>query len=583
MLSYYGFHLRMKPLRRDGIKRRPRPLVADSVVGSDHEVIDSVQELSGTFPKVQLPQSLACDDLAFKLSPINMAKVEKIISTLANSKAKDIHGLDTVFLKQHKAIMPPLVMIINKSIDESIFPSVLKPAIVTPVHKSGDTQVVSNYRPISILSAISKVIEKVVAEQLAAHLDLKSFLHPMQFGFRKKHSTESACCYFLEEIKTSLDQGGVVGAVFLDLRKAFDTVNHEVLLHKLKNYEVSINVHNWVKSYLSGRHQCVRVNGTLSPFLASTLGVPQGSILGPLLFCLYINDLPSVCQDVNTIMYADDTVLYTHGKNVTEVAVKLTKAMNKVSDWLYNSCLTLNVEKTVTMFFTNRCKLKSYPDIVVNGQKIKHVEQFKYLGVTLDPTLSFKGHVKKLSNTLKYNLANFRYIRNSLTLEASSTYLNAMIKPHFLYCVTSWSQACKTVTKPLELLYKSSLKIHAKKPRHYHHCHVLAKYDILSFENLIIHSNVCLLHKIIHNAYAPPLKKFVTLCSENTVRLTRSVTRGECSIPQRRTQFGSSSFSCVAMSQWNVLPTELILCTNPHTFSCLSKRWLLSKQVCTHC
>ena len=157
-----------------------------------------------------------------------------------------------------------------------VFPSNLKPAIVTPVHKSGNTQVVSNYRPISILPAISKVIEKVVAEQLIAHLDSKSLLHPMQFGFRKKHSTETACCYFLEEIKTNLDQGGVVGAVFLDLRKAFDTVNHEVLLHKLRNYNLSINVQNWINSYLSGRHQCVRVNGTLSPSRASTLGVPQG-------------------------------------------------------------------------------------------------------------------------------------------------------------------------------------------------------------------------------------------------------------------------------------------------------------------
>lgn len=263
--------------------------------------------------------------------------------------------------------------------------------------------------------------------------------------------------------------------------------------------------------------------------------------------------------------------------------MKLTKVMNKVSDWLYNSCLTLNVEKTVTMFFTNRCKLKTYPEIVVNGQKIKYVEQFKYLGVTLDPTLSFRGHVKKLSNTLKYNLVNFRHIRNSLTFGIKYMPKCNDHAPFFLYCITSWSQACKTVTKPLESLYKSSLKIHAKKPRHYHHCHVLAKYGILSFENLIIHSNVCLLHKIIYNAYAPPLKKFVTLCSENTARVTRSVTRGECSIPQRRSQFGGSSFSCVAMSQWNVLPTEFILCTNPHTLSCLSKRWLLNKQACTHC
>ena len=227
------------------------------------------------------------------------------------------------FLKQHKtSIMIPLAMIINKSFNENIFPSVLKPAIITPVHKSGDTQVVSNYRPISILPVASKVIEKVVAEQLIAHLDFKSFFHPMQFGFRKKRSTETACCYFLEEIKTSLDQGGVVGAVFLDLCKAFDTVNHEVLIHKLAKYDISTNVLNWIKSDLINRKQCVQVNGTLFTSLASTLGVPQGSILGPLLFCLYINDLPLVCKGTNIVMYADDTVLYTHGRSATDVAKK---------------------------------------------------------------------------------------------------------------------------------------------------------------------------------------------------------------------------------------------------------------------
>jgi len=164
---------------------------------------------------------------------------------------------------------------------------VFKYAIVTPVHKSGDTQVVSNYRPISILPAVSKVIERVVAEQLIAHLNSKSLLYPMQFGFRKKHSTETACCYFLEEIKMSLDQGGVVGAVFLELRKAFDTVNHEVLIHKLGKYDISTNVQNWIKSYLINRKQCVQINGTLSTSLDSTVGVPQGSILGPIVLLIY--------------------------------------------------------------------------------------------------------------------------------------------------------------------------------------------------------------------------------------------------------------------------------------------------------
>ena len=339
----------------------------DSLVVATHfnnYFVNSVQKLSLSFPKTHLSPTLVSGVSPLNMMPTNEAVVGKILSILSNSKAKDVHGLDTAFLKQHRDfITSPLTILINKSINESIFPSSLKFAIVTPVHKSGDPQEVSNYQPISILPAISKVMEKIVSEQLITHLEYKALLHPMQFGFRKKHSTETACCYFLEVIKTNLDEGGVVGAVFLDLRKAFDTVNHEILLNKLASYNLSINNKNWIESYLSARLQCVRVNNTLSPSKACKMGVPQGSILGPLLFSIYINDLPSVCGDVDIF-----TVLYTHGKNATEVSIKLTKAMHSVADWLHNSCLTLNVDKSATMFFTNRRKLSECPDIFVYGQ-----------------------------------------------------------------------------------------------------------------------------------------------------------------------------------------------------------------------
>lgn len=157
-----------------------------------------------------------------------------------------------------------------------------------------------------------------------------------------------------------------------------------------------------------------------------------------------------------------------------------------------------------------------------------------------------------------------------------------MIIPHFRYCITSWSQASKSVLRPLESLYKNALKIHDKKQRRFHHCHILRKYSILSFENVIIYSNVCLLFKIIRGVSAPPLKTFVSLNSEMLSRTTRSTDRGECRVPRRRTALGNSAFSCVATRQWNLLPTELITCTNFYTFSRLAKRWLLSRQTCSH-
>lgn len=453
------------------------------------------------------------------------------------------------------------------SLNENIFPSTLKTGIVTPVYKSGDRQEVSNYRPINILPAISKVIEKTVAEQLVAHLNKENLLHPMQFGFRANHSTGTACCYLLEVIKSSLDKGGVVGALFLDLRKAFDTVNHSVLLSKLSSFKLSANVLNWIQSYLLGRSQCVRINDKTSSLKACGLGVPQGSILGPLLFSAYINDLPSVCDGVGTLMYADDTVLYTTGKDPEQAAAKLSLAMEKVTQWLQYSRLTLNTEKTVTMYFSKKQRNTVFPNMYVNGEIIKNVNEFKYLGVILDPTLTFKSHVKKMSHTLKYNLSNFRNIRNSLTVEASKTYFNAMVLSYYNYCISCWSQASASVLKPIRSLHKQALKILDRKSRQYHHCEILNKYKMLSFDNLMLYSDVRLVYKIIHNAAPPPLRDFVKLRSEHTIRASRSVSNGDCNIPKRSSVFAQTAFSFKAVKLWNNLPTYLKLCMDFNVFS----------------
>ena len=294
----------------------------NGILTLDHDVIantfnsffiDSVEELAQSFST----RNWTCtpiqeDKPIFSISEITESAVVEIMSSLKDSKAKDTYNMDTSFLKTHTdALVCPIAHLINLSIRQCIFPSTWKTAVVTPIFKAGDPTNVSNYRPISILPVVSKVAEKWVAKQLTTHLNTgHTPLHPLQFGFRANHSTETANCYFLEGIKSRLDKGGIVGAVFLDLKKAFDTVDSQVLLSKLSFFNFSNEAVKWFKSYLTNRKQSVRIGKSQSTYRDCNIGVPQGSILGPILFSLYINDLPSVCPTVSIQMYADDSSLY---------------------------------------------------------------------------------------------------------------------------------------------------------------------------------------------------------------------------------------------------------------------------------
>lgn len=242
---------------------------------------------------------------------------------------------------------------------------------------------------------MSKVLEKVVAEQLINYIECNNLLHKHQFGFRAQHSTETAICYFLEKARQSLDQGHVMGAVFIDLRKAFDTVNHTIFLSKLSAFNFSKCSIEWFTSYLNLRDQCVKIEDKKSLFMRNKMDLPQGSILGPLLFSLFINDLPCCCPDVECQLYADDTVIYTSAKSSAKVAAVLNKQMERISIWLQENHLTSNVKKTVFMRFYNR-KQKEKEIIQVNNKEIEEVDEFNFLGIVLDSQLKFDKHIKKL-------------------------------------------------------------------------------------------------------------------------------------------------------------------------------------------
>ena len=547
--------------------------------------VESVEEMARSFKSNGCVTTSTAEKIghSFELHEVSQNQVIEIINNLKTTHSKDLSNLDVAFAKKHMiTLAKPLTHLINTSMVSGKFPEEWKQARVIPIFKSGAVDLVSNYRPISILPVLSKILEKIVAKQLTAYLESNSYIHPLQFGFRTKFSTESANCYLLEKIKSYLDKGSLVGAVFLDLKRAFDTVNHSILISKLANYNFSQNTLAWFTSYLSNRNQCVMINNTKSSFSQIKTGVPQGSVLGPILFSLYINDLPKSCQGADFQMYADDAVIYAHGTTATAVSKKLTEYLEAVANWLDNSCLTLNVDKTVSMCFSSgRRPTPTTLNISINNQSITQVSEVNYLGLILDYHLKFDKHVKKISKIVKLNLYTFRLIRECLTFEAAKIFLHSMILSHFNYCITAWSQASPSVVKPLKGLYNRAIKILGKRPIRSHHCNVLRDLKMLSFENYITLSNSNLTHKCLHDQ-APQALCDLVLPMHALGRCTRSATAGNCQVPKRKSPLGQSSFLVKGANTWNSLPTELKQVHNHKQFKAKLKEFLKDNQICSH-
>lgn len=286
------------------------------------------------------------------LEPCTPNEIQNIVNSLKNSKGLGLDGFSTSIIKQIiTTILSPLTTIFNKSLESGVFPEKLKLAKVTPIYKSDDKKLLSNYRPISVLPIFSKILEKLMYVRLEKFIEKHNILCENQFGFREKHSTYMALLDICDQITHQLDSKAFSLGIFIDLSKAFDTIDHNILIAKLENYGVRGIALNWYKSYLTNRKQCVEIDGNTSTLKSITCGVPQGSILGPLLFLIYINDIVHVSPLMKFILFADDTNLLLHDKNLPNLILKANTEIQKISDWLKVNKLSLNIKKLTTYYF----------------------------------------------------------------------------------------------------------------------------------------------------------------------------------------------------------------------------------------
>ena len=395
-------------------------------------------------------------------NPTNVHEILDIVKSLNSSRSSGFDGISVCLLKKiiHN-IVDPLSHIFNLSLSTGICPNSLKIAKIIPIFKKDDPSQISNYRPISLLPGISKVLEKIIYKRLYMFLINNKILIPNQYGFRKNHSTDYALINLCDKIVNALSNKEHMIGIFLDLSKAFDTINHQILLYKLKTYGIRGIAYSWFENYLSNRSQYVAFKSHESMRLDIKCGVPQGSILGPLLFLIYINDIIHSSPLLTYILFADDTNLFYSHKNLNTLTTTLNCEVDKVSKWFKCNKLSLNINKTCCIYFShNRSHNAPIHDpILIDGSPLSFKDSTKFLGVTIDSHLSWDNHIHNICNSVSRAtgiLYKLRYLLDDKTL---FMLYNALILPHLNYCNIVWGNSATTKLNSILLLQKRAIRV----------------------------------------------------------------------------------------------------------------------------
>lgn len=407
---------------------------------------------------------------------LNPCSEHEIYETCINLKNKKSSGWDDIPVKVIKLcahqIVKPLCHLINLMLAEGIFPDLLKLAIVKPIFKKGDSTLTSNYRPISILSCLSKVFEIIIYKRLSSFLETHKVLTPHQFGYIKNRSITQAVFKNISEILFSINNNEIVIATFLDLSKAFDSVEKNTLAYKLQHYGIRGKALELVMSYMSNRRQCVEIesyeNGKITQYRSEyeklDRGVPQGSILGPLLFVLYTNDLPNIINNSVT-MFADDTSILFHAKNTNLLFDNINKTVTSLLEWYKNNSLKINIEKTQAICFNN-IPINSVP--LENLKSIELYPYTKFLGIYIDKNLNWKYHVESVINKISKFTYALRVLRNSVSVEILIEVFNAFVQSVIRFGIIFWGHAASVLNilkiqkRCLRIINRSSSREHCR-------------------------------------------------------------------------------------------------------------------------
>ena len=513
-------------------------------------------------PATDLPYS-------FEFEEVDESFVLRELSLLKTNKATGLDQINAKLLKDSTStIASSLTKIFNASLLSQTFPDIWKNGKITPLFKSNDPTSPNNYRPITILPIISKIMERIVHRQVYKFLREHNLITSEQFGFRPNLSTNIALTRVTEEILINIDNKLITGAVFIDLRKAFDTVDHTLLIAKLKNIGFSAPVINWFTSYLSSRTVVTSINNITSTPKPVTVGVPQGSILGPLLFLIFINDLPQCLKHCKSILYADDTLLYYAGRTENDLQVKINEDLNSLSQWLNNNLLTLNYEKTKFMIFANK-KQSTKVDITIENKKVLQETSFNYLGVTLSSDLTWHNHINNIITKINQRLGVLRRVKEFLDLDTRCVLYTSLVLPLFDYGDTIWGDKNNSILmNSLQVLENKAAKIILDKQPRYSSTKALEelKWTTLTTRR---HNHRC---TFIYKCMNGLIDFDFELAKNEDVHGHNTRHRRDLHLPRAKTNKGKQRPTYQASIDFNNLEHELKNATSLYNFKKLLKR-----------
>ena len=505
----------------------------------------------------------------------------KTLKFINPNKATGPDNIPNKVLKITAEILSPsLSAIFNRSLSMGIYLDDWKMARVLPIFKSGDKDDIGNYRPIAIISAIAKVFGRLVHDQFYTYLSSNQLINPYQSGFRSTFSTLTSLLESTNDWCVNIDRGLLNGVVFIGLKKAFDTIDYDILLSKLSAYGVDELSLTWFRSYLTNRRQKCFVNGQFSRISTTTRGVSQGSIIGPLLFLVYINDLPNCLNEGFPRMFADDTNISYSSNNPTDLENLMNSSLVNLNRWLIANKLSLNITKTEFMVIGSRQRLATFDNhelrVTVDSEPVRQVPSTKTLGLTLDENLTWKNHIEVISKKVSSGIGALKRVRGLMDRETAIKVYKGFIEHYFSYCASVWAGIGVTLSDRLQKLQNRAARVITQ-----------STYDISSRDllnelqgnSLSINRDkqkAIFMFKTVNGLTPQYLEE---MFSSRIGHYTLRDSNRKLFIPKPNTDYLKPSFSYSGASLWNSLPESLRLSPSLTSFK-TNLEYLYSNRLC---